>query len=629
MLGLLPTFPCLLLLSLPGPSSGSDDDGTVVLTTSGPIRGKRLPAGSSTVTAFLGIPYAEPPMGALRFQKPLPHQPWSHVLETTSFGNVCHQPPVTGYPQADVWTPKAPQSEDCLFLNVWVPHPHPNGTAPILVWIHGGGFFTGAASLEIYDGRFLAATENVIVASMNYRLGALGFLSLPPAAPGNAGLWDQRLAARWLQDNVAAFGGDPARFLLFGQGTGAASVGFHLLSPGSRPLFTRAVLQSGAPNAPWAWISLEEAKERGQRLGQLLGCSDGNSTALVGCLQGKEPREFPKHEFSILNHKKELKLPFVPTPDGDFLPDTPPRLLQARHGQPIPIAAGFTTNEGSYILYFAASSLNLDNASSIGWEELLQVVRLIVPGVPDEAIQAMARWYIQEGEEQGEARYRWAMEQIAGDYVVVCPILEMARQETEAGNPVYTYHFAHRSSGLSAPEWMGVPQGSEMPYEFGTLASVVGSNHTEAEVALSRRAMHYLAVYTWSGKPMVGEGSEQLWPTYDPAKQNFERISLKPPEAEKASPASRCEFLASLLSEKPKAPESQAGGTIQCERCLLVEFLRKQVGELQEEVARLRSICAHEEFIDSIHMETSKAEGTIQIERTAVMPPGEEDKALV
>ncbi|XP_065272032.1 cholinesterase-like [Emys orbicularis] len=265
MLGLLPTFPCLLLLSLPGPSSGSDDDGTVVLTTSGPIQGKRLQAGSSTVTAFLGIPYAEPPVGALRF------------------------------------------------------------------------------------------------------------------------------------------------------------------------------------------------------------------------------------------HKKELKLPFVPTPDGDFLLDTPPRLLQARHGQPIPIAAGFTTNEGSYILYFAASSLNLDNASSIGWEELLQVVRLIVPGVPDEAIQAMARWYIQEGEEQGEARYRWAMEQIAGDYVVVCPILEMARQETEAGNPVYTYHFAHRSSGVSAPEWMGVPQGSEMPYEFGTLASMVGSNHTEAEVALSRRAMHYLAVYTWSG----------------------------------------------------------------------------------------------------------------------------------
>uniref|UniRef100_A0A674JEQ1 Carboxylesterase type B domain-containing protein n=1 Tax=Terrapene triunguis TaxID=2587831 RepID=A0A674JEQ1_9SAUR len=501
MLGLLPMLPCLLLLSLPGPSSGFDDDGTVVLTTSGPIRGKRLQAGSSTVTAFLGIPYAEPPVGALRFQKPLPHQPWSHVLETTSFGNVCHQPPVTGYPQADVWTPKTPQSEDCLFLNVWVPHPRPNGTAPVLVWIHGGGFFSGAASLEIYDGRFLAATENMIVASMNYRLGALGFLSLPPAAPGNAGLWDQRLAVRWLRDNAAALGGDPAHFILDGQDTGAASVGFHLLSPGSQTLFTRAGLKSGAPNAPWAWILLEEAKKRGQRLGQLLGCTDSDDTALVGCLKGKEPGEFPKHEFSVLNRKKQLALPFVPTPDGDFLPDTPRRFLQARRGQPIPIAAGFTANEGSYILYFAAPSFNLENASSIGWEELLQMVRLIVPGAPEEAVQAVARRYSQEGEKQGEARYRWAMEQIFGDYLFVCPVAEMAGQEAEAGSPVYTYYFTHRTSGLSTPEWTGVPHGAELPYVFGTLASVGGANHThtEAELVLSRSVMQYVAEFARRG----------------------------------------------------------------------------------------------------------------------------------
>uniref|UniRef100_A0A8C3XUS2 Carboxylesterase type B domain-containing protein n=1 Tax=Chelydra serpentina TaxID=8475 RepID=A0A8C3XUS2_CHESE len=443
------------------------------------------------VTAFLGIPYAEPPVGALRFQKPIPHQPWSHVLEASSFGNACHQPPLTGYPESDTWTPKMPQSEDCLSLNIWVPHPQPNGTAPILVWIHGGGFFSGAASLDIYDGRFLAATGKVIVASMNYRLGALGFLSLPPAAPGNVGLWDQRLALRWLWDNAAAFGGDPAHFILAGQGAGAASVGFHLLSPGSRPLFTSAVLMSGAPNAPWAWISLEEAKERGQKLGQQLGCSNDNSTALVGCLQGQEPGEFPKHEFSILNRKKQLGLPFVPTPDGDFLPDTPPRLLQAEHGQPMPIVAGFTANEGSYILLFAAPRFNLENASSIGWEEVLQMVRLIAPGAPEEAVQAVALRYSQDGEEQGEARYRWVMEQILGDYFIVCPVAEMARREAKAGSPVYTYHFAHRTSGLSTPEWMGVPQGSEVPYLFGTLASVGGGNHTEAEEALSRKVMHY------------------------------------------------------------------------------------------------------------------------------------------
>uniref|UniRef100_A0A8C8RLW8 Carboxylesterase type B domain-containing protein n=1 Tax=Pelusios castaneus TaxID=367368 RepID=A0A8C8RLW8_9SAUR len=495
--GFLPALRNLLLLSLLGPSSGSVDDGTVVLTTSGPIQGKHLPVGSETVTAFLGIPYAEPPVGALRFQKPLPHQPWSHVLEATSFGKACIQPSVTHFPEAETWFPKMPQSEDCLFLNIWVPHPQPSTPVPIIVWIHGGGFAIGASSFNIYDGRFLAAAENVIVASMNYRLGPLGFLSLPPAAPGNAGLWDQHLALQWLRNNAAAFGGDPAHFLLLGQGAGAASVGFHLLSPESRPLFTRALLLSGAPNAPWAWISLEQAKERSRTLGQLLGCTNSEDTALVGCLQGKEPKELSKNQLFVLRHKELMGLPFVPIPDGDFLPDTPPRLLQAKHGQPMPIGAGFTANEGSYMLLYGAHDLNLENASNVGWEELLQVVRLTVPEAPEEAITAVARRYSQEGEDQGEARYRWAMDQIIGDYLYVCPVAKMVKQEAEMGNPVYTYYFT------------GVPHDSGAPYILGTLASVGGANrtHTTVEAAMknpteftSRQSHCKLNLIEYSGR---------------------------------------------------------------------------------------------------------------------------------
>ncbi|KAG6921576.1 acetylcholinesterase-like, partial [Chelydra serpentina] len=542
MLGPLPVLPCLLLLSLTGPSSGADDDGTEVLTTSGPIQGKRLPAGSGTVTAFLGIPYAEPPVGALRFQKPIPHQPWSQVLEATSFGNVCHQPPLPTYPDTYMWKSKIPQ----------VPHPRPREPAPVLIWIHGMAFVSGAASLDIYDGRFLAATENVIVASMNYRLGSLGFLSLPPAAPGNAGLWDQRLALRWLRDNAAAFGGDPARLMLFGQCAGGSSVGFQLLSPGSRPLFSRAVLQSGAPTAPWVWSSLEEAKKRGRRLGQLLGCTDRDDTALVGCLQGKEPGEFPKHEFSVLHGKKQLGFPFVPTPDGDFLPDTPPRLLQAKQSQPIPILTGINANEGSYVVIYAVPRSKLENASSIGWEELLKVVRVLVPEAPEEAVQAVARQYSQEGEDQGEARYRWAMEQILGDYFIVCPVAEMARGEVATGSPVYAYDFAHRTSGLSTPEWTGVSHGSEVPYVFGTLATVGGANHshTEAEAGLSRRVMRYWAEFARSGIPTgVGSMKEQ-WPLYDPLKQNFFRIGLESSEVKELPLTQRCRIMASLLAKK-------------------------------------------------------------------------------
>ncbi|XP_034613467.1 acetylcholinesterase-like [Trachemys scripta elegans] len=558
MLGLLPALPCLLLLSLPGFSSGSDDDGTVVLTTSGPIRGKRLPAGSSTVTAFLGIPYAEPPVGALRFQKPLPHQPWSHVLETTSFGNACHQPLLTGYPDAYMWTPKTPQSEDCLFLNVWVPHPRPPTPAPVLVWIHGGGFFVGAASLELQDGRFLAATENVIVASMNYRLGALGFLSLPPAAPGNAGLWDQRLALRWLRDNVAVFGGDPARLMLFGQSAGAASVGFHLLSPGSRPLFTRAALQSGATTSPLAWFSPEMAKEIGRALGRDLGCTDFNDTALVGCLQGKELGDFGKRIMSMPGS--------VPTVDGDFLPDEPLRLLEAGHSQPIPLLAGVTANEGSYLIITALNFTRV-NASHVSWEELLEVLRVTMPGLPWEGVQAAAERYNQKG--QGSAWYHRTMAHIISDYHVVCPIAKTAGQMAEAGSPVYAYTFTHRPSGLSSPKWMGVPHGSEVPYLFGTLASVGGANHThtEAEVALSRRVMRYWAEFARSGNPTGAGGSGEQWPRYNATEKNFFRIGTEPPQVEGTSPARLCGVLTPLvpnyqrLKAQPKGTAEPAGET--------------------------------------------------------------------
>ncbi|XP_074873147.1 acetylcholinesterase-like [Carettochelys insculpta] len=561
MLRVLPALPCLLLLSLPGHgfASDDDDDDTRVLTTSGPIRGKRLPAGSDTVTAFLGVPYAEPPVGTLRFQKPVPHRPWRHVLEATNFGHACFQSPPTGLPLAEIYTPKTPQSEDCLFLNLWVPHPRPNGTAPIMVWIHGGGYVSGAASLDVYDGRLLATTGNVIVSSINYRLGALGFLCLPPAAPGNAGLWDQHLALRWLQDNAAAFGGDPAEIMLFGQDAGAASVGFHLLSPWSRPLFARASLVGGAPNAPGAWLSSEESQERAQRLGQLMGCSNGTSTALVGCLRGKEPREFPLHQFSVLDHKALMQLPFLPTVDGDFLSDTPPRLLQAQQGPPKTIGVGFSANEGSYLLLFFAHALNHDNGSLISWDKLLQMLRLLAPEAPEMAIQAVARLYGQAGEEEGEARYRWAMEEILGDYFVVCPLLELSRLEAKAGNPVYTAYFAHRTSGLSTPAWTGVGHGTELPYIFGTLGSVVGTNYTEAEAMLSRTGMRYLGTFARSGKPILGEEGSKQWPSYDPGKQNFEHIGLKPVRVERMSHASYCAVLASLLSEKPSVPAEISG----------------------------------------------------------------------
>uniref|UniRef100_A0A670Z4A5 Carboxylic ester hydrolase n=1 Tax=Pseudonaja textilis TaxID=8673 RepID=A0A670Z4A5_PSETE len=280
-------------------SSSASNGATVVITSSGPIKGKQFLSGLGSVAAYLGIPYAEPPLGKLRFQKPLPHQPWKQTLEATSFGNSCSQSIYYEDTAAMVWNPRTPLSEDCLSLNIWVPHPQPSSPVPVLVWIHGGGYGGATASLGLFNGASLAATENVIVVTINYRLGALGFLYLPPVVPGNLGLWDQQLALKWIKENAAAFGGDPSRVTIFGHSAGGASVNFHLLAPKSQDLFAQAVMQSGTANAFWAWRSPEEAKRLSLKFVHLLGCSEDNKISLGHCLQTKNVSELIQQQGSL------------------------------------------------------------------------------------------------------------------------------------------------------------------------------------------------------------------------------------------------------------------------------------------------------------------------------------------
>ncbi|XP_042310895.1 cholinesterase-like [Sceloporus undulatus] len=541
------SFCFLLLFSLTSTSATEDD--TVVITNSGPVKGKLLPGGSGSVTAYLGIPYAEPPLGNLRFQKPHPHQPWSQVLEATNFGNACPQFTYPDFPDSDTWAPNRPQSEDCLFLNIWVPQPQPSMPAPVLVWIHGGsGFFTGTASLDLYNGASLAATENVIVASMNYRLGALGFLSLPPAIPGNMGLWDQQLALTWIKDNAAAFGGDPNRMTLFGHNSGAVSVGLHLLSPKSQPLFSQAILQSGASNVLWAWKSPEEVKQKTLAFSQLLGCVEGDKNAVLSCLKEKNVTEYGQHELSMIEKSEFLlDLPFLPTTDEDFLPDDPQKLLQAGRFQVKPTLLGVTSDEASaFVLYYYPDTSH----GLISWEQLLEAAKKTIRKATAEDVRAVALKYSEEG--HGAARYRWAMSQMIGDYGFFCPLVEFAAKSQEAGSPVYAYLFSHHTFGSVFPDWIGAPHGSELPYVFGTLESAVGVNktYTEAEAALSHRIMQYWAEFARSGDPTKAGAKEVKWPLYNAAQQNFFLLSTETSQTVQVSPARHCDFLKPNKSEE-------------------------------------------------------------------------------
>ncbi|KAJ3582683.1 hypothetical protein NHX12_000367 [Muraenolepis orangiensis] len=218
---LLPGLPPLLLLVLllsPPALSQSDGD-LVVQTRSGLVRGVRLPVPErSYVTSFLGIPFAEPPIGRRRFRRAEPKRPWTGVHEANAYPNACYQFVDTsnpGFQGIEMWNPNKDMSEDCLYLNVWVPSsPRPHNLT-VMVWIYGGGFYSGSSSLDVYDGRYLAHSETVIVVSMNYRIGAFGFLALHGSseAPGNVGLLDQRMALQWVQDNIHLFGGNPKQVI--------------------------------------------------------------------------------------------------------------------------------------------------------------------------------------------------------------------------------------------------------------------------------------------------------------------------------------------------------------------------------------------------------------------------------
>ena len=263
----------------------------------GSICGLAVPAPPGTsrnLYNYRGIPYARPPMGDLRFAAPRPHRPWTHLRRGTVFGAIC---PQDGTASGD--------SEDCLFLNIWTPRAAVNQgkRLPVIVFIHGGAFLFGAGSLPIYDGSYLAASGDVVVVTLNYRLGALGFLAVPELGlTGNYGILDQRLALRWVAENIASFGGDPRKVTIFGQSAGAMSVGLHLFSiPENRGRFRAAIMESNPLALPYPSLQAQIEVKWQQFLSAL--CFETN--------------QFPPCSFDLAA-LRALPLATLETADGDY-----------------------------------------------------------------------------------------------------------------------------------------------------------------------------------------------------------------------------------------------------------------------------------------------------------------------
>lgn len=485
--------------------SSRSSDPLLIETTKGLVRGVTVytPSGRS-VDAFLGIPYAKPPIGKYRFRHPKPIDPWDGVFNASSSPNSCFQISDdffgVDFRGSVMWNANTPFSEDCLKINVWVPHPR-NQREPlaVLVWIFGGGFYSGTSSLELYDGRTLASEENIIVVSMNYRVASLGFLFLDRKdAPGNAGLFDQLMALEWIRDNIAHFGGNPLNVTIWGESAGAVSVSFHLLSPLSRNLFSQAIMQSGGATCPWALTDKKEAVSRSLQLAKEVGCPYGPSDldSVVNCMQKVGPMDLVTNETGTYG---VVEFPFTPIVDGSFLDESPEISLQTKNFKKTKLLLGFNSEEGHYfIIYHLTEIFKKNEDVYVSREDFDKIVRDLNPYVGKIGQDSILYEYTDWANPDDAIKNRDAVDKMVGDYHFTCHVVEMAYRYAASGNDVFMYHFTQRSSYSPWPKWMGVLHADEINFNFGEPLNP-RLEYSQPEIDLSRKMMKYWANFAKTG----------------------------------------------------------------------------------------------------------------------------------
>ncbi|XP_061575118.1 cholinesterase-like [Cololabis saira] len=527
-------------------------DDLIVSTKHGKVQGKLLSVLDGEVRAFLGIPYAKPPLGKLRFKAPQAVEKWEGVKDATKHPNSCHQVIDTTFPGfvgADMWNPNTPLSEDCLYLNVWSPvfNKTPPSALPVLVWIYGGGFVAGTSSLDVYQGHFLSKSEGVVVVSMNYRVGVFGFLSLPNNnnIRGNKGLLDQRLALKWVADNIAGFGGDASKVTIFGESAGSASVGFHLLSPGSHGLFQRAVMQSGSPNVPWGISSQSEAWDRSLRLATLLGCPTSHQARLEICLQQADPEKISTKQFDVLTEPALIAFPFGPVVDGDFLGANIEVLLNSSSLPKKELMIGINKDEGTYFLPYGIPGFGLTGQSLITRNQFLYGVGRTMTSASNVAKEAAIFQYTDWTDEESRMKNRDSLGSLVGDQMFSCPVLEFAERYSKNGGKTFLYFFDHRSSINPWPEWMGVMHGYEIEFVFGMPLNI-SFGYTKNEVNMTKKFMKHWANFARTGNPEI-DGAP--WPTFTHEKQEYVTLNYNHPEKMMRMKAKECQLWNKLLPQ--------------------------------------------------------------------------------
>ncbi len=483
---------CLIgaLLAMSAVMSGAATSAPQVKTQWGAVEGK----DDGMIQAFLGIPYAAPPVGDLRWKPPAPPAKWDGVRKATSFGSHCLQGNVYG----DMVFRDPGGSEDCLTLNVWRPAKTSSEKLPVMVWIYGGGFVAGTTSEGRQDGTHLAQ-QGVIIVSMNYRLGVFGFLVLSELAKesgrnsaGNYGLLDQLAALHWVHENIAAFGGDPENVTIFGESAGSFSVSAQMASPLAKGLFQRAIGESGAAFSS-SGLSFDPLTVRAEKDAKVVKEKLGMSTLA-------ELRAVPADKLlEAFGPPGPDAFAFGPDIDGYFLPESAPAIFAAGKQNDVTLMAGWNHDEGSFELgpnKPNAESLTADAQKDFG-DKAPEFLRLY-PADTDEHAARSAEDY-------------------AGDKFIAVSTWEWIEAQSKTGkHPIYRYRFerAPQSSDPNAPD-MGAYHSAEIEYVFGQLDTKAGMSWHPEDRQLSELMQKYWANFARSGDPN-GPGLPK-WPAYSSA----------------------------------------------------------------------------------------------------------------
>ncbi|XP_054158968.1 cholinesterase 1-like, partial [Oppia nitens] len=441
------------------------------------VKGQTLHVLNRDVHQFLNIPFAEPPVGDLRFAKPVPiKEPKKDVIDGTKSGNSCIQ---NLSPEMKQFVGNLQQSEDCLVLNVWTPSLETTGLKPVMFWIYGGAFSMGSIFQLMYNGSVLATNDVVFVAA-NYRVGELGFLyGGHESAPGNAGLYDQLLALKWIKDNIESFGGDPNQVTIFGESAGSWSVSAHLLSPLSTGLFKRAIMQSGSLmfNKDIPISDTVRALTKAKQWAQKLGC-DPYDYKWLACLRSvADPNLF--NELPANGGLFQVNFPVFGT---EFLPHIPQKTFNKKlYNYDVELIAGSTKDEGPLLAIMLYPILMNPEFNVTGLTNLVAEINGQMFNNID--VRKVVDYYLLGVDDRTDpVQLRLAFSQLYGDLLITCPTYRFAREFAANSNPsdnntVWYYRWNHPMyTAVNGQEldmkMFGLPDdsvlhGADMGFTFG------------------------------------------------------------------------------------------------------------------------------------------------------------------